>query len=117
MSANDLCLKRNKDAELDINSCIICQIAGGSLVSTENGRKNIINAAEIRKDDVFERLKSTSIDENFSYHVNNQCYKRYVHKKSLDGIMVRFIISILETIIIWIYFKFLKQVFVTILQL
>ena len=85
METNNLVLKRQKERRFDINDCIIFQNSG-SLVSTENGRSNIMNAADIRKD---ERLKSSLIDQDFKYHMNNKCYKNYTHKKSLDKIVVR----------------------------
>ena len=88
METNNLVLKRQKERRFDINDCIICQNSG-SLVSTENGRRNIMNAADIRKDEVYERLKSSLIDQDFKYHMNNKCYKNYTHNKSLDKIVVR----------------------------
>ena len=42
-----------------------------------------MEAAEIRQDDVNERLKEKDLQE-FTYHVSNECYKRYNHKKSLE---------------------------------
>ena len=51
--------------------------------STEAGRKRILEATEIRHDDVNERLKERDLQE-FTYYVSNECYKRYTHKKSLE---------------------------------
>ena len=53
-----------------------------SVTSTANGRTKIIEAASIRKDIVLERLNV--VEQNFVYHMDNECYKRYVMKKTLD---------------------------------
>ena len=87
-SSGELSLKRIKEVLFDFNSCIICQTSSGNLVSTENGHINIINAAEIRRDIVYERLKSLNGNQDFKYHVSNNCYKKYVLKKTLDGVKV-----------------------------
>ena len=49
------------------------------LRSTENGRKRIIDAAEMREDIVEKRLKLQK-GEKFVYRMNNQCYKTYTMK-------------------------------------
>ena len=72
---------------LTSKKCIICQ-KSGDLISTENGRRTIINAAAIRKDDVHLRLQSASLDANFRYHMDNTCYKRYTHKKTVNKMKV-----------------------------
>ena len=65
--------------------CIICQISTNEkVVSSENGRRKVLDAAVIRKDEVFDRLQKT--DSPFCYHVTNECYKRYTLKKSLQTI-------------------------------
>ena len=70
--------------------CIICQKSSSStVVSTENGRKKIIEAAAIREDEVLLRLKSLAIDQHFCYHMDNQCYKKYTLKKTIDKIKVK----------------------------
>ena len=56
------------------------------LTSTPAGRLNVINAANIRKDSVLSRLDSPLLEKDFIYHVDNECYKRYTMKKSLDVI-------------------------------
>ena len=43
---------------------------------SENGRTRIIEAAEVRRDVVFERLKQVDIGK-FLYHVTNERYKKY----------------------------------------
>ena len=49
--------KSNYLIDLDIKLCIICQKSSSStVVSTENGRKKIIEAAAIREDEVLLRL-------------------------------------------------------------
>jgi hypothetical protein len=80
-----------KATEFDANKCIICQ-KGKDLVSTENGRTKIIEAASIRKDIVIDRLNSLKIDKPFKYHMNNACYKMYTMKKTLDKFKVRILI-------------------------
>ena len=48
------CLSLARSSEFDIVQCIICQRKSKvSLTSTENGRKKVINAAAIRKDEVY----------------------------------------------------------------
>ena len=44
-----------------------------------------MQAAEIRKDEVYERLKSPLIDQDFKYHMDNNCYKSYVLRKHWKG--------------------------------
>ena len=58
------------------------------LISTANGRSKIMEAAQIREDEVWDRLQSPSIAEDFLYHMDNKCYKSYVLKKTLDNIKV-----------------------------
>ena len=62
-------------------------------MSTENGQVKIIEAAKIRNDKVYGRLMSSSLDANFKYHMDNKCYKNYVHKKALERIMVSFFVD------------------------
>ena len=62
----------------------------GSLVSTENARVKIIETAKIRNDEIYGRLMSSSLDANFKYHMDNKCYKNYVHKKALERVKVSF---------------------------
>ena len=73
----------------DAAKCIICQIeTATNTTSTENGRNNIKLAADIRKDDVADRLEKA--DKNsFVYHMSNDCYKKYTLKKTLDKIKER----------------------------
>ena len=84
---NNVVLKRQQDSCFNFNNCIICQ-RPGNLVSTENGRRNIIDAANIRKDEVHRRLQSSTIDADFKYHMDNKCYKNNMHKKTLSKIAV-----------------------------
>ena len=57
MSSTLLVKKSNYLIDLDIKLCIICQKSSSStVVSTENGRKKIIDAAAIREDEVLLRL-------------------------------------------------------------
>ena len=65
--------------ETDIKKCIICQKSPSqALSSTEAGRKRILEATEIRQDDVNERLKEKDLQE-FTNHDSNECYERYTH--------------------------------------
>ena len=47
-----------------------------------------MEAAQIREDEVWDRLQSPSIAEDFLYYIDNKCYKYYVLKKTLDNIKV-----------------------------
>ena len=66
---NNVVLKRQQGSCFDFDNCI-CQKLG-NLVSTENERRNIIDAANIRKDEVHRRLQSSTIDADFKYHMHN----------------------------------------------
>ncbi|KAK3870910.1 hypothetical protein Pcinc_023936 [Petrolisthes cinctipes] len=69
----------------DSEKCIICQKIDPrcGTTSTEIGRARLHEAAGIRKDIVYERLKL--VDNNkFVYHVSNDCYKSYAHKQKLQ---------------------------------
>ena len=57
-----------------------------SLTSTENDRNKIIDAAAIRKDEVYQRLQNGNIDENSKYHATNSCFKNYTLKKTLGSL-------------------------------
>ena len=78
-----LCLQGNEITPFQTSKCIICQKSKRcSVTSTTNDRTKIIEATSIRKDIVLERLNG--IEQNFVYHMDNECYKRYVMKKTLD---------------------------------
>ena len=66
---NNVVLKRQQDPCFSFNN-YICQ-KPGNLVLTENGQRNIIDAANIRKDEVHRRLQSSTIDADFKYHMHN----------------------------------------------
>ena len=69
---------------VDDKKCVICQASSSEPTSsTENGRKRIWEAASVREDCVSKRLKLIG-DKHFVYHVNNQCYKSYTHKKTVE---------------------------------
>ena len=51
-----------------------------------NGRRKIIDAVAISKDEVYQRLQNGSIDRNFKYHVHNSCLKAYTLKKTLESL-------------------------------
>ena len=78
-----LCSPGNEITPFQASKCIICQKSKRcSVTSTTNARTKIIEAASIRKDIILERFNG--IEQNFVYHMDNKCYKRYVMKKTLD---------------------------------
>ena len=87
-------LKRQK--EFDLLKCIICQRDKKiSLNSTEKGRMQIIKAAEIRQDEVYERLQNIN-PVTIKYHCDNDCYKRYTMQSLLKKIEKRPITTLTE---------------------
>ncbi len=73
---------------IDITKCIICQdVADNNTTSTTNGCARLYEAAKIRNDSVFDRLKSIDNDSHFCYHVNNKCYKTYTLQSTLDTLL------------------------------
>ena len=71
-------LKKVNICHFDPNLCVICQKKKKQKPSsTDNGRKKVSNAANLKKGDVYHRL--TEYSGKFVYHVNYGCYKRYVH--------------------------------------
>jgi hypothetical protein len=78
--------KSTDDGANDVNKtqCIICQKnTEQKPTSSMQGRKRMIEAAAIRNDLVTKRIKLLN-EDNFVYHVTNDCYKRYTLRKSLD---------------------------------
>ena len=67
------------------DDCAIC-LKPCEYEGSDKSRETMRNAAAIRNDEVYKR-----IDQNprFRFHMNNDCYKRYTHKKSLDAIRVQ----------------------------
>ena len=59
-------------------------IADDLVVTTENGCSKVTAAPSIRKDSVSDRLSCLTPDSISYYHVTNDCYKRFCHKRSLD---------------------------------
>ena len=58
----------------DEGRCIICQNHSKErLVSTDNGRKRILETSEIRKDVVYKRIKLSSDESHIQNHCNNSC--------------------------------------------
>ena len=81
------CLSLARSSEFDIDQCIISQKKSQvSLTSTENGRKKIIDAAAIRKDEVYQHLQNRSIDRNFKYHITDSYFKNCTLKKTLESL-------------------------------
>ena len=60
---------------------------GVKVRSTLNGRRKVIDAANIDKDNVLNRL-SISECSSFVYHVTNECCKGYTLSKTLEQIQV-----------------------------
>ena len=91
-------LSRNRGEDsTDTDKCIICQTVNAyPATSSENGRKRIREAAEIRKDVVNKRLKTIG-DSEFVYHMSNECYKNYTHKKSLTKVAAGHLSEVLPT--------------------
>ena len=82
-------IKNTPLKDFDIRCCIISQKKDSQgLASTVNGRSKLMEAARIREDEVWNLLQSTCAEEPFVHHVDNQCYKKYVLKKTLENIMV-----------------------------
>ena len=76
--------KPTNDSPFDASKCIICQDhTDDKTVSTDNGRKRIREASDIRCDNVSKRLKVIEGD-GFVYHMTNKCYKQYTMKTNLD---------------------------------
>ena len=72
-----------KSIDTDITKCMIFQIdTKKEPISSEKGRKRILEATTIRKGKN-KQLKTIG-DEPFSYHINNHCYKTYTHQKSIN---------------------------------
>ena len=70
----------------DLKRCIICQmLTPEPTTSTEDGGKRVREAASIREDVVSKRLKVIG-QEDFVYHMSNQCYRTYTMKSVLDRI-------------------------------
>ena len=70
----------------DPKRCIICQKSTPEpTTGTENGRRRVHEAASIREDVVSKRLKVIG-QEDFVYHMSNQCYRTYTMKSVLDRI-------------------------------
>jgi hypothetical protein len=72
------------ESDIDIDLCIICQKSTSQVPFTsEQGRKRILDAAEVRNDEITKRLKLVK-GEAYVYHTSNKCYKRYTMKKTWE---------------------------------
>ena len=75
----------SKGAPVEPSSCIICQTPSSErTTSTSNGRKRIREVASTLNDVVLKRLKVIG-DDDFVYHMNNECYKTYTLKKTVQS--------------------------------
>ena len=66
----------------------MCGGGGGGIA---NGRIKVLEDAQIREGHVCEYLQSLSIEENFVYHVSNECYKTYPLVHTLNRLNVRWV--------------------------
>ena len=67
--------------------CIICQKATKSpLYSKESCLSQMRAAANIRKDEVADRINKLEVTDKFFYHMTNVCYKNYTHSGRLKQI-------------------------------
>lgn len=75
--------KPTADSQFDDKKCIMCQnTTHDKTVSTDNGRKRVQEASEVRNDHVTKRLKLVK-GNNFVYHMTNKCYREYTNKSNL----------------------------------
>ncbi|KAJ8680646.1 hypothetical protein QAD02_016433 [Eretmocerus hayati] len=65
--------------------CIFCE-KGGRLTKTESGCTKIRWAANIRKDSILQKLKKLEPNALFSYHMTNNCYKKYTDKNKVSRV-------------------------------
>ena len=81
-------VSRREIPTVNLKLCIICQKSTKvSVTSQEKGRANVLRAAQIRNDEVYQRL--LTIEGTFSYHMNNACYKGYTKQTVLDRIKAK----------------------------
>ena len=60
---------------------------GVKVSSTSNGRSKVMDAANISKDNILNRLRISECPSFvFVYHVTNECYKGYTLSKALQQI-------------------------------
>ena len=72
-----------KEVPFDKDKCILCQqVKPITMNCSDKGCKRIKEAANIRDDEVSKRLKLLKVGEIFQYHMTNECYKSYTHKKN-----------------------------------
>ena len=83
-----LCLQSSKERSFQSQKCIICQKDSTlPLTTSENGCRKIIEASEVCRDIIHERLE---LDEgDFKYHMSNECYKQYTLKKTIDALKIQ----------------------------
>ena len=81
--------KSTEDSVYDFEKSIFCQKKTKTPLSwTENGRQNIIEAANKRRDEVYKRLKNSNIQKLFKHLMTNDCYKKYTLKNTLENMKV-----------------------------
>ena len=77
-------LKKTLMYKCDETLCITCQKQKDTeLTSTASGQTQVRKATEIYQDIVWDKFKSGDKDF-FYYHVDNLCYKSYMHPKNLN---------------------------------
>ena len=67
---------------VDSNACIIYE-KPGNVISGAKGCKRIREAAEMRKDSVYYKLRSLAADDKFCYHLTHSCYRLYTMKSKI----------------------------------
>ena len=88
MNSKKNCQKRlikrdTNEKSFHVSKCIIWQRQPDTtVISIKNGRRKIIEAAAVRKDQVLDRLDLA--ESNFVYHMINACYKSYTLRKTLE---------------------------------
>ena len=75
-TSSNVRLEKKTAVDFGSSKCIICQKSSKlKLLSTENGRAELTQAATKKKDDVFRRIQMVA--GPIYYHVDSKCYKRY----------------------------------------
>ena len=78
-------IRDTNEKSFDVSKCVICQRQSDTtVISTENGRRKIIEAAAVGKDQVLDHLDL--VESNFVYHMNNAHYKSYTLRKTLESV-------------------------------
>ena len=81
--------KRRKRLSVNINKCIICQKGStDELTVGKTGKDSVRQAADVRQDEVFDRLISLDLSTtDISYH--RKCFQNYTSKTNIASIVSR----------------------------